>query len=320
MDDAASTEWMWDTGRRRGIHRVQEVLKARFLELMPGKGTAETNNKTTAARENVCEICNEKGNWYHIKSMCKHPDIKDLYTVRHNAAGIRLIQGIRQGKMGRWLTLTGFAKVDDLGEEATVPDWMLSKREKDKVRETTVTLGDIQLRGGIQPDIIILEGWPETEQPPSGPTKTWTSRSGENIAVKLIVAELGFTSDMCFSDTVSRKRDKYGPLVAALRNAGWDVAPLTHVITVGARATVPTRNANVLKELGIGKVADQKTIQRRLAYTAAIHLNMIVWLYRKLCRTRRNNIDNISKTEVGEGQGPSWPSEPRLARTVRHSY
>jgi hypothetical protein len=74
---------MWDTGR----HRVQEVLKARFLELMPGRGTGETINATNG-RENVCEICNEKGNWYHITSMCKHPDIKDFYTVRHDAAGI----------------------------------------------------------------------------------------------------------------------------------------------------------------------------------------------------------------------------------------
>ena len=71
------------------------------------------------------------------------------------------------------------------------------------------------------------------------------------------------------------------------------------IITVGARATVPTITANVLKELGIVKVADQKTIQRRLAYIAAIHLNMIVWQYRKLCRTRRNSIDNISKTGGG---------------------
>jgi hypothetical protein len=289
---------MWDTGGHRGIHRVQEVLKARFLELMPGRGTGETIN-TTTGRENVCEICNEKGNWYHITSMCKHPDIKDFYTVRHNAAGIRLVQGIRQGKLGRWLTLTGFGKVDDLGEDATVPDWMLSKIEKDKVCETIVTSGDIELRGGIQPDIVIIEGWPETEQPPSGPTKTWTSKTGEKIAVRLIIAELGFTSDMCFSNTVSRKQDKYGPLIAALRNAGWNVAPLTHVITVGARATVPTRNANVLKELGIVKVADQKVMQRRLAYTAAIHLNMIVWQYRKLCKTRRNNINNISMTGVG---------------------
>ncbi len=300
LDVAASTAWMWDTGTHRGIHRVQEVLKARFLELMPGKGTGETTSDTTGARENVCEICNEKGNWYHITSMCKHPDIKDFYTVRHNAAGTRLVQGIRQGKMGRWLTLTGFGKVDDLGEDATVPNWMLSKKEKEAVRETIVTSGDIQLRGGIQPDIVILEGWPETELPPRGPAKFWKSNSGEKFAVKLVIAELGFTSDMCSSSTVSRKRDKYGPLVAALRNAGWDVAPLTHVITVGARATVPTRNADVLKELGIVKAADQKTMQRTLAYTAAIHLNMIVWQYRKLCRTRHNNINNnISKTGVG---------------------
>ena len=64
--------------------------------------------------------------------------------------------------MGRWLTLTGFGKVDDLGEDATVPNWMLSKKEKEEERETIVTSGGIQLRGGIQPDIVILEGWPET--------------------------------------------------------------------------------------------------------------------------------------------------------------
>jgi hypothetical protein len=44
---------------------------------------------------------------------------------------------------------------------------------------------------------------------------------------------------------------------------------------VGARATIlPNRNDNVLKELGIVKVADQKAMQRRLAYTVAIHLIM----------------------------------------------
>jgi hypothetical protein len=60
-------------------HRVQEVFKARFLELMHGRGTGETINATNG-RENVCEICKEKGNWYHITSMCIHPDIKLLYN------------------------------------------------------------------------------------------------------------------------------------------------------------------------------------------------------------------------------------------------
>ena len=45
--------------------------------------------------------------------------------------------------MGRWLTLTEFGKVDDLGEDSTVSNWMLSNKEKDKVRETTVTSGDM---------------------------------------------------------------------------------------------------------------------------------------------------------------------------------
>jgi hypothetical protein len=83
---------------------------------MPGRGIGETNNATTGTREKVCEICNEKGNWYHISSMCEHPDIEDFYTVRHNAARIRLVQGIEQGKLGRRLTLTGFGKVDNLGD------------------------------------------------------------------------------------------------------------------------------------------------------------------------------------------------------------
>jgi hypothetical protein len=222
--------------------------------------------------------------------------------VRHNAVGIRLVQGIRQGKLGRWLTLTGFGKFDEFGEDATVPDWMLSKTKKDKACETIVTSKDIQLRGGIQPDIVIADGWPETEQPPSGPTITWPSKSGENKAVKPTIAKLGFSSDLSFAETVTRKQEKYRPLIAALRNAGWGVdcvAPLSYVITVGARATVSNRDANVLKELGIVKVEDQKTMQRRLAYTAVIHLNMMVWKYRKLCKTRRNIIDNICTTGVG---------------------
>jgi hypothetical protein len=90
---------------------------------------------------------------------------------------------------------------------------------------------------------------------------------------------------MSFAGTVTRKQEKYRLLITALRNAGWSVAPLTHLITVGARASVPVINTNVLKELGIVKVADRETMQRSLACTAAIHLNMMVWQYRKLCKT-----------------------------------
>jgi hypothetical protein len=40
-----------------------------------------------------------------MTSMCPHPDINEYYTVRHNAVGKELTKGIRNGKLGRWLTI-----------------------------------------------------------------------------------------------------------------------------------------------------------------------------------------------------------------------
>ena len=52
-----------------------------------------------------------------MASMCPHPvDINEYYTVRHNAAGKELTKGIRNGKLGRWLTITSFGRVDGLAD------------------------------------------------------------------------------------------------------------------------------------------------------------------------------------------------------------
>jgi hypothetical protein len=42
-------------------------------------------------------------------------------------------------------------------------------------------------RGGVRPDIMILEGWPETSSPPGGPTKTYKKKphtSGDDLKMK----------------------------------------------------------------------------------------------------------------------------------------
>lgn len=82
-------------------------------------------------------------------------------------------------------------------------------------------------------------------------------------------------------------------MIAALRYAVWEVARWTHTISFGVRATVPSRNNEVLKELANIKVADPTTLEQKLEYTAAIHPNMKVWEYRKLCRNFRNQSTNI---------------------------
>jgi hypothetical protein len=56
-----------------------------------------------------------------MASMYPHPDIREYYTVRHNAAGKELTKGIRGGKMGRWLTIASFGnKIDGLGDPVTI--------------------------------------------------------------------------------------------------------------------------------------------------------------------------------------------------------
>ena len=155
------------------------------------------------------------------------------------------------------------------------------------------------MAGGIRPDIMILENWPETSAPPEGPTTTYTGRRGEVRQVKVIIAELGFSSDLGFQKTVDRKQRKYGPLIKALEAEGWIVDPTVHVITVGVRATVPTRNAEVLRNLGIIKKSDQQHTQSKLVHVAAAHLNRIVPHYRRLCAKQNKNMCNNDKTGVG---------------------
>jgi hypothetical protein len=65
------------------------------------------------------------------------------------------------------------------------------------------------------------------------------------------------------------------------------------------------RNVNVLKELGTVKMVREgaedgkQKCCRTQHYTAAIHQNMIVWQYRKLCKTKRNHSDNMLTTGMG---------------------
>ena len=69
-------------------------------------------------------------------------------------------------------------------------------------------------------------------------------------------------------------------------------------ITVGVRATVPTRNIEVLEKLGIRDKPAQQKVQSSMAKIAATHLNRIVPQYRRLC-ARQNKCINANKTGVG---------------------
>ena len=60
---------------------------------------------------------------------------------------------------------------------------------------------------------------------------------------------------------MDRKQHKYAPLIKELEEEGWTVRHTVHVIIVGVRATVPIRNVEVLRSLGIIEKPAQQKVQ-----------------------------------------------------------
>eukprot|EP00959_Pyramimonas_sp_CCMP1952_P130003 2718542-Pyramimonas_sp.AAC.1 len=48
---------------------------------------------------------------------------------------------MRQGKLGRWLTLTSCRRVDNQAEQRTVPDWLLPAADRAALRGCRVVAG-----------------------------------------------------------------------------------------------------------------------------------------------------------------------------------
>jgi len=313
LDPVASNTVLWGSSGSGGMFRPEQVLRSRALDLVTNDKLHRQNPAKYPSGK--CDLCGAKdANWFHILNMCSHPDISDFYTVRHNDIGKALMKGIRNGKLGRWLTITSFGRTDGEREQDTIPAWMLSSGGRERVTRGTPSVGtagerhDVE-RSGIRPDIMVLEGWPETGAPPEGPTTRWQSPDGgESRRVRIILGELGCSSDLQFMSTVGRKQTKYASLMEALREEGWDVVPELQVVTVGVRATVPMRNIDSLHAMGVTTRAAQKEVQLNATRKAAHHLNRIIRQYRKLCRRQihhaRRTAQQVGGSSTNEAMRP----------------
>ena len=85
---------------------------------------------------------------------CKHEDIVEYYTARHNATGRQVLHFLRKGGLGRFAMLTNFGGIDGDPEQPTVPTWMLGEEGRSRIMERP------KEDRGIKPDFVVLEGWP----------------------------------------------------------------------------------------------------------------------------------------------------------------
>eukprot|EP00959_Pyramimonas_sp_CCMP1952_P413955 8672980-Pyramimonas_sp.AAC.1 len=43
---------------------------------------------------------------------CRHPDVAEYYTAKHNAAGRQIMHFLKKGGLGRFAILTNFGRID----------------------------------------------------------------------------------------------------------------------------------------------------------------------------------------------------------------
>ena len=89
--------------------------------------------------------------------------------------------------------------------------------------------------------------------------------------------------------TRAAKQEHYEPLVEELQLAGWEVHMEVHVLTVGARATVPKTNEEELEALGVNSKTERARIQREWVGVAADHMARIVKQFRRTVAKETRN-------------------------------
>ena len=294
--DAKASNSMWGTSKTWETWGILQILRTRFLELVTPHMLAKRSRAPTDTlpSETRCELCNrDYANWFHMLMTCRHPDVTEYYTARHNAAGRQILHFLKRGGLGRFAILTNFGRIDGDPEQPTVPNWMLGEEGRRRILERPE--GD----RGIKPDFVVLEGWPANAPLPTEPTTAWRGENGHTRAVKLHIGEVGFCSDLEHTAKYEAKAAHYAPLAEELTSAGWQVHHTIHVLTVGVRATVPLRNLEVLEGLQMPK-KDREELQSSLAKTATKHAGIIIARLRRLYTTTRRAAKKMAPAK-GEG-------------------
>eukprot|EP00976_Prorocentrum_cordatum_P098261 1191330-Prorocentrum_minimum.AAC.3 len=148
--------------------------------------------------------------------------------------------------MGRWLIRANFGKVDGNPKDTTIPGWLLG--EEGRARILAREKGDRGIKPDGHTDIGRLAGELPARQPgrKGGGWERRVHRGGGHRR------------------KYENKQLHYQPLMEELEREGWNVRGKIHVITVGVRATVSTRNDEVLKEMGVSEKRDRKSLQQDL--------------------------------------------------------
>ena len=175
-------------------------------------------------------ICNslEPNMWLHILLNCRQSHIHALRTKRYNKAIWALRKLIVSSKHSKYYILMNARTFNDNPLENTVPLWLLP---------CTCGLQRCHCNARFKSDIICVKGLPYQAKTPT--------IHENNLKIQFV--EFTYCNDRFSPETITRKIEKYQPLIDNITNRGWNVEPL-NVITAGARATTHIPSMKILEE------------------------------------------------------------------------
>ena len=96
-------------------------------------------------------MCNLEDDVGHILGGCAHRDMRALHIERHNTAGRRIAQGIRNGAHGNHVMIGDVGNAEKCqGFEVhgtRIPEWILSDQDYDTVDSN---------RSMMRPDLMVI--------------------------------------------------------------------------------------------------------------------------------------------------------------------
>ena len=213
---------------------ITDSQKTCLLKLKHGQYMGNARKQLFFGREIypsiTCSICNslEPDTWLHVLLNCRQSHIHALCTKRHNKAVWALRKLLVSSKHSRCYTRMNARTFNGNPPENTVPSWLLP---------CTCGLQRCHCNARFKPNIICVKGLPYQANSPT--------TLENNLKIQFI--EFTYCNDRFSSEAITRKIEKYQPLIDNITNIGWNVEPLI-VITAGARATTHTPSIKILEE------------------------------------------------------------------------
>ena len=133
-----------------------------------------------------CVACGDHwDSWAHAVLRCRHESVRGDITNRHNAMVLQFARGLTKGKHAKSLVMVDAGAAEGDPGRPTIPDWMMTGLD-------------------VKPDVVIVEGWPFTNPPPTRPVRYL---NGATVCIHLV--ELTCTSERLIDFRRKEKAAKY---------------------------------------------------------------------------------------------------------------